>query len=99
TKPYAYTFNTSLPEKKSYAVSYNFAEAKTQKQIIKTEGTPYILTPRVSAKPRINGADVFGARPSHPFLYKIAATGEKPLQYSVKNLPRGLKVDANTGII
>lgn len=98
-KPFAYTFQASLPANKSYTVDYTFVEDKTKKQLDKTEGSPYLLTPLVSPKPRINGADVFGARPSNPFMYKIAATGDKPLQYAVKNLPAGLKVDATTGII
>ena len=69
------------------------------KSITKTEGTPYILTPYVKAKPRINGPDVFGERPGNPFLYKIPATGQKPLTYKADGLPAGLKLDAATGII
>ena len=60
---------------------------------------PYILTPLAPATPRINGATVFGVRPGSPFLYTIAATGERPMTFSVKNLPRGLKLDENTGHI
>jgi len=61
--------------------------------------TACILTPKPPATPRINGAKVFGIRPGSPFLYKIAATGVKPLHYSVKDLPKGLSVDSITGII
>jgi alpha-galactosidase len=61
--------------------------------------TPYILTPTAPATPRINGANVFGVRPGSPFLFAIPATGERPMEYSAKNLPRGLKLDAETGII
>ena len=60
---------------------------------------PYILTPPAPATPRINGPDVFGARPGSPFLYTIPATGERPLKFSAKDLPRGLKLDAKTGQI
>jgi alpha-galactosidase len=49
--------------------------------------------------PEIHGADVYGARPNHPFLYKIPATGAIPIIYQVLNLPIGLSVDKNTGII
>ena len=38
-----------------------------------------ILTPPAPAAPRINGARVFGVRPGHPFLFTIAATGERPM--------------------
>jgi alpha-galactosidase len=60
---------------------------------------PYILTPPAPATPRINGADVFGVRPGSPFLYTIPATGERPMKFAVKDLPRGLKLDAQTGRI
>ncbi|MDR0823502.1 MAG: putative Ig domain-containing protein, partial [Prevotella sp.] len=59
----------------------------------------YILTPAASAEPVINGAKVFGIRPGSPFLFKIAVSGEKPILYEVKNLPQGLSLDKNTGII
>ena len=60
---------------------------------------PYILTPPAPATPRINGADVFGVRPGSPFLFTIAATGERPMTFSAEHLPRGLKLDAETGRI
>jgi alpha-galactosidase len=60
---------------------------------------PYILTPVAPATPRINGAHVFGVRPGSPFLFTIAATGNRPMSFSAKNLPNGLKLDSHTGII
>lgn len=60
---------------------------------------PYILTPLAPATPRINGASVFGVRPGSPFLYTIPATGERPMTFSAKNLPSGLKLDAKSGHI
>jgi alpha-galactosidase len=60
---------------------------------------PYILTPPAPATPRINGADVFGARPGSPFLFTIPATGDRPMTFSADKLPRGLKLDAQTGRI
>jgi alpha-galactosidase len=98
-KPFELDIKTNLPENKSYLVQYNYTEGKTGKQLSKTETSPYLLTPKAAAKPRINGPDVFGARPQHPFQYKIPASGEKPLQYAVKNLPEGLQLDPATGII
>ena len=76
-----------------------FTESQTGKTLKINQVLPYILTPPVSAFPKINSAKAIGVRPGSPFLYKIAATGEKPLVYAVKNLPKGLKVDAGTGII
>jgi len=60
---------------------------------------PYILTPAAPATPRINGPEVFGVRPGSPFLYTIPATGDRPMKFSAKNLPWGLKVNSQTGRI
>jgi len=60
---------------------------------------PYILTPLPPARPRINGAGVFGVRPGSPFQFHIPATGERPMTFSVKGLPQGLKIDSKSGII
>ena len=60
---------------------------------------PYILTPPAPASPRINGASVFGVRPGSPFLFTIAATGDRPMTFSAQNLPEGLKLDPATGRI
>src|SRR5512135_189974 len=58
-----------------------------------------ILTPKSGPEPRINGARIFGVRPGVPFMFKIPATGEKPLKYHVINLPTGLACDSLTGNI
>ena len=49
--------------------------------------------------PAIHGATVFGARPNHPFLYRIPATGTGPIRFSATGLPRGLELDTKTGLI
>ena len=59
----------------------------------------YLLTPKPPRTPRINGACLFGARPGSPLLYKIPATGDRPMTFGAKDLPPGLTVDKNTGII
>ena len=58
-----------------------------------------ILTPKPPLAPRINGARVFGVRPGSPFLFTIPATGKRPMRFATKDLPPGLKVDADTGQI
>jgi alpha-galactosidase len=60
---------------------------------------PVILTPKPSPQPRINGPRIFGVRPGSPFLFTIAATGDRPMQFSADGLPAGLKLDAATGQI
>jgi alpha-galactosidase len=59
----------------------------------------FIRTPPAPDTPRINGPTVFGVRPGSPLLYTIPATGDRPLTFSVDNLPAGLSVDAANGQI
>jgi hypothetical protein len=98
-RPFEYTYSSILPEIKSYLASYTFQEARSGKELNVTEGIPYILTPPVSAVPKIHGPDIFGVRPGTPFQYKIPATGERPLQFEVTGLPPGLSLDKQSGII
>ena len=58
-----------------------------------------VLTPAAPAEPRINGPKIFGIRPGSPFLYRIPATGERPMSFEVKGLPASLKLNGETGII
>ena len=60
---------------------------------------PEIRTPKPPATPRINGPAIFGVRPGNPFRYLIPATGDRPMQFSVADLPDGLKVAADSGLI
>jgi len=58
-----------------------------------------ILTPPASPKPKINGAAIFGVHPGSPFLFTIAATGDRPMTFAADNLPVGLRLDPQTGHI
>ena len=58
-----------------------------------------ILTPPAPAKPRIQSPSVYGVRPGSPVLYRIPCTGERPIFFSAKGLPRGLNINKTTGII
>jgi alpha-galactosidase len=60
---------------------------------------PVILTPKPAPAPGINGPKVYGARPGNPFIYRIPATGTRPMKFSAENLPASLKLDSETGII
>ena len=59
----------------------------------------YILTPAVARQPMINAPYIYGARPGNPFLFTVPVSGERPLNITATNLPEGLSIDSNTGII
>lgn len=58
-----------------------------------------LLTPPPPDEPRINGPEVYGVHPGSPFLYRIPCTGKRPVTFSAQGLPKGLTLDASTGII
>jgi len=59
----------------------------------------YILTPKAGKEPKINSARIFGVTPGNPFLFTIAASGDRPMMFSAENLPAGLFINPKTGII
>jgi alpha-galactosidase len=69
------------------------------RQEVAVDEARVILTPAPSPNVRINGAKIFGVRPGSPFLFKIPATGRKPMKYEVLNLPEGLACNPETGMI
>lgn len=70
-----------------------FAQTKTiQEQWV-------ILTPRAPKTPRINGPKAYGVRPGSPFIYRVPATGDRPMKFTAGGLPDGLAIDAASGII
>jgi len=84
----------------------DWADARIQAEGVENFATynpvankPYILTPKPSAKPKINGASVFGVRPNSPFFFLIPATGYRPMKFSVSGLPKGLNIDPESGVI
>jgi alpha-galactosidase len=79
---------TLLGNPSAFAETYDARTAEKQ-----------ILTPVPPSAPRINGPVIYGARPGNPFLYRIPTQGERPIRFEVKDLPDGLKLDADTGVI
>jgi alpha-galactosidase len=77
-----------------------FAQSATPPQAI---APPVDPAPPIAAShtvaPRINSPRVTGATPGRPFQFLIPASGQGPLTFAAKNLPAGLTLDANTGII
>lgn len=72
-------------------------EAMAQRMKFKTELAP--LKAWDEGAPRVNGPQVFGARPGSPFHFPVAATGARPLTFRAIGLPAGLALDPDTGII
>ena len=60
---------------------------------------PYILTPPAPVTPRYNGPLVFGVRPGSPVIFRLAFSGEKPMQYAVEGLPDGVSLDPDKGVL
>jgi alpha-galactosidase len=57
------------------------------------------LTPKPRPEPRINGTRLFGVRPGSPFLFTIAASGDRPMTYAASGLPAGLTLNSSNGQI
>ena len=73
-----------------------FANAQ---DIVAPDYSAYILTPKAPDTPRINGPKVTAATPGADFLYRIPATGIRPMSFAAEGLTKGLKLDQATGII
>lgn len=58
-----------------------------------------ILTPTPKKQPRINGPKIFGAKQGRKFIYRIPCQGVRPIHFKIQNLPVGLSVDKENGII
>ncbi len=86
-------------------VHYDLADAKfevsgSRPALVAVSGeTREVFTPKAGPKPKINGPGLTGVTPGRPVLFKIPATGSRPMAYAVDKLPEGLKVDTSTGIV
>ncbi len=96
----AHRVSVELPRQdQSSLATYAFTFDPTGEVLLFSEETPYVLTPLPPASPHINGASIMGVRPNRPFLYCVAATGDRPLTYAARGLPAGLQIDSATGMI
>jgi len=73
------------------------APAITKAQTVVTDNTAYILTPKPGPEPRINGPKLFGVRPDHPILFTVPVTGDRPMKFKARSLPKGVNFDGVTG--
>ena len=82
------------------AASIEFAGEPPRAAIIEVaQEEPVLLTPPAPPEPRINGPKIYGVRPGSPFVYRIPATGQRPMLFRADNLPEGLALDRDSGII
>ncbi|HOE60201.1 MAG TPA: NPCBM/NEW2 domain-containing protein [Kiritimatiellia bacterium] len=58
-----------------------------------------ILTPASPLEPLLRGPRRFGVRPGSPLLFRIPATGEKPIRFAARDLPPGVSLDSTTGLL
>ena len=94
-----YDLSFKVQKDKRYRLICSFTEKNSRLSFTRSMEIPYILTPESPDRPRINGPDVYGIRPGSPFIYRIPATGKRPMQFQANNLPYNLKLDQETGII
>ena len=83
----------------STTVRYVVQLEHSQQQFQFAEGIPYILTPPHSRAPALNLPYVYGQRPGHPFIFRIPASGARPMVFSAHGLPPGISLDARNGIL
>jgi alpha-galactosidase len=77
----------------------NTKSAVPVKQVEPIVSKSYILTPKPASAPRLTGPKVFGVRPGSPFLFTLTATGEKPMKFTIQDLPNGLTLNGDNGQI
>ncbi len=88
------------PEKVDVNVSsLRDLEAVRKKYLASRAAEYVVLTPKPSSAPAIHCAAAFGVRPGHPLLFRISASGDKPMKYAASGLPQGCLLDSANGIL
>ena len=89
------TYTTGDPVK----LTCIYTDTRTGKSI-NTQYTPkYILTPAAPLSPRFNTAPVYGVRPGSPIHYRFGVSGERPMNFKSTDLPQGVSLNAETGVL
>lgn len=69
-------------------------------RVIQAEAaTPPAIASSRSGAPQLNSPRITGATPGRPFLFRIPAGGDGLLTFAATNLPAGLELNRDTGII
>jgi alpha-galactosidase len=75
------------------------APGSQKPEIVTLPAEPATIASTRVAEPRLNFPRIIGGTPGRPFLFLLPATGDAPLTFAARNLPRGLTLDPATGII
>lgn len=93
------SFDLAYDRSRCVQISVTCTDAASGKKNTATFIPKYILTPAAPAMPRYNGPLVYGVRPGSPVIFRIPMSGERPMKFSAVNLPEGLSLDADKGVI
>lgn len=96
-KPVVVTVPYTMDKMQMLTVTYT--DAKTGKVVKEEKQLKYVLTPDDPVTPRFNNAPVFGVRPGSPIIYRFAVTGERPMKFTCSNLPEGVQVTEDEGVM
>jgi len=81
------------------SIQSTFTDAKTGRSITSNYSPSYILTPAAPEAPRFNVPGLFGVRPGSPVIYRFPVSGVRPMKFTVDELPEGLSLDADKGVL
>ncbi|MDE5941479.1 MAG: putative Ig domain-containing protein [Muribaculaceae bacterium] len=76
-----------------------FTDSKSGEMLKKAYTPKYILTPPAPAAPRFNTAPVYGVRPGSPVHFRFGVSGDRPMTFSSADLPEGLTLGADNGVL
>ena len=89
----------SWPVRDQNCIMVTYEDDTFGESLTASYAAPYILTPPAPASPRYNGPQVFGVRPGSPVIFRLAFSGDKPMQYAVEGLPEGVSLDPEKGVL
>lgn len=92
-------FDIAYDRGKCVEIAMDYVDNYTGRTFSSKHIPQYILTPSAPATPRYNGPVVYGVRPGSPVIFRLPVSGVRPMKFSVRNLPDGLKLDSENGII
>ena len=93
------TMGVQYDVSKCVLIRSTFTDNASHKSITSSYTPKYILTPKAPASPRFNVPGVWGARPGSPVIYRFPVSGERPMRFTIENLPNGLTLDAEKGVL